>query len=338
MTQAITDEDLIGYLVGALDSDDRVAVESHLRANPGALRRLDRLHDMLAPLAADRVHPLPPAGLATRTVARLASYLVEHEPRVFESSSASGLAATLQCVMDEPIPATEPLAFPAEPRPLPRAPREAPETRIVGGRFRPDLLVACGIGLVTFGLIFSTIGKVRARNEMVACQNALRVTHTGCRATRTAQRSLPADRPGRDRRLCSPRCAASGQIPANSARRAPRALLTIAAPASTDAYTYTLGYRATGDLVGCAPEHESRRARPRSHLRRLPASSAPPSPGPVCPHSLGMNVLYAGGNVRTTTSALIGPNNDHIFQNVFGGVAAGAYRDDVVLGRPGDRP
>src|SRR5580765_6696202 len=105
MTQAITDEDLIGYLVGALDSDDRVAVESHLRANPGALRRLDRLRDMLAPLAADCVQPLPPAGLATRTVARLASYLVEHKPRVFESSSATELAATLQIVMDEPMPA-----------------------------------------------------------------------------------------------------------------------------------------------------------------------------------------------------------------------------------------
>ena len=64
-----------------------------------------------------------------------------------------------------------------------------------------------------------------------------------------------------------------------------------------------------------------------------PISSAAPAAGPVCPHALGMNVLYAGGNVRTTTSPLIGPNNDHIFQNVFGGVGAGAYRDDVVLGR-----
>ena len=51
-----------------------------------------------------------------------------------------------------------------------------------------------------------------------------------------------------------------------------------------------------------------------------------------------MNVLYAGGHVRTTTSPLIGPDGDHIFQNVFGDPRAGANRADVVLGRPGDRP
>ena len=171
---------------------------------------------MLTPLAVDREQPLPPAGLATRTVAHLASYLVEHEPRVFESSSASELAATLQSVMDEPIPATEPLAFPAEPRPLPRAPREAPETRIVGGRFRPDLLVACGIALFTVGLVFSAIGKVRARSEMVACQNALRVTHTGLSGyADTHGDRYPQIGPDATADSFAAVLAASGQVPAN---------------------------------------------------------------------------------------------------------------------------
>ena len=69
-----------------------------------------------------------------------------------------------------------------------------------------------------------------------------------------------------------------------------------------------------------------------------PSARAAPAAGPLCPHSFGMNVLYAGGNIRVTTSALIGPNQDHIFQNIYGSVGAGADRDDVVLGRPGDRP
>jgi hypothetical protein len=51
-----------------------------------------------------------------------------------------------------------------------------------------------------------------------------------------------------------------------------------------------------------------------------------------------MNVLFVGGNVRLTTSPLIGPNGDHIFQSVYGRAEAGADRADVVLGRPGDRP
>ena len=39
----MTDQDFTGYLLNALDADDRVAVEAHLRANPDAMARLDRL-------------------------------------------------------------------------------------------------------------------------------------------------------------------------------------------------------------------------------------------------------------------------------------------------------
>src|SRR5207248_1922854 len=62
---------------------------------------------------------------------------------------------------------------------LPRAPREAPETRAVGGRLRPDLFVAGGIALFAAGLVFSAVGKLRAQHEVTACQNALRTLHTG---------------------------------------------------------------------------------------------------------------------------------------------------------------
>src|SRR5262249_21462920 len=58
-------------------------------------------------------------------------------------------------------------------------PRDEPEVRLLGGRFRADILVACGIALFAGGLLFSAINKVRARNEMLACQNTLRTLHTG---------------------------------------------------------------------------------------------------------------------------------------------------------------
>jgi hypothetical protein len=51
-----------------------------------------------------------------------------------------------------------------------------------------------------------------------------------------------------------------------------------------------------------------------------------------------MNVLFVGGNVRLTTSPLIGPNGDDIYRNIYNCVGAGGHRTDAVLGRPGDRP
>jgi hypothetical protein len=51
-----------------------------------------------------------------------------------------------------------------------------------------------------------------------------------------------------------------------------------------------------------------------------------------------MNVLFIGGNVRVTTSPLIGPNGDDIYRNIFDRVAAGINQSDVVLARPNDKP
>jgi hypothetical protein len=70
----------------------------------------------------------------------------------------------------------------------------------------------------------------------------------------------------------------------------------------------------------------------------LPTASAAPTAGPVSPHAGCMNVLFVGGNVRLTTSPLIGPNGDDIYRNIYNCVGAGGHRTDAVLGRPGDRP
>jgi prepilin-type processing-associated H-X9-DG protein len=334
----MSDEDLIGFVIGALDADDRAAVESHLRADPVAAARLARFRLALAPLEADREPPPAPPELAIRTVARLAAYLVEHEPRPAEVVPSTLITNIVQSMTDTPPPVGEPAAS----RPLPRAPREEPETRAIGGRFRPDLLVACGIMLFASALVFSGVNKLRARNEMLACQNALRVTHTGLSGyADTHNDRYPQIGPNAPAGSFFVALANSGQIPQDFRPACPACPLPEpVTPTSAVGYTYTLGYRApTGDLVGMR--------RPTAGVDEYdlvpisadyPAPGAAPAAGPVCPHTLGMNVLFAGGNVRTTTSPLIGPNGDHIFQNVYGGIGAGANRADVVLGRPGDRP
>jgi prepilin-type processing-associated H-X9-DG protein len=176
---------------------------------------------------------------------------------------------------------------------------------------------------------------------LAACQNALRVTHSGLAGyADTHDNRYPQIGPDSTADSFASLLTASGQVPANFRPACPACPPPAVAVTTPDTFTYNLGYRTpVGDLVGL------RRPGPNSDEHDLvpisadyPAPAVAPVAGPVCPHRFGMNVLFAGGNVRSTTSALIGPNSDHIFQNVFGGVGAGAFREDIVLGRPGDRP
>src|SRR5262249_39151708 len=66
------DDNLVGYLLDALDADTRRAVEDHLRTHPEARARLDRLRRLLEPLEADREPPAPPPHLVQATLARVA--------------------------------------------------------------------------------------------------------------------------------------------------------------------------------------------------------------------------------------------------------------------------
>jgi hypothetical protein len=307
----MTDEDLIGYMAGALDADERAAVEADLRTNPSTAARLAELRRLLAPLEADRDSITPPRGLADRTLARLASVFTGRGPSV------------------EPI------------RSLPRAPRDVPESRTVGGRIRMDLFVACGIALVAGGLVFSAVGKVRARNEMLACQNTLRVMHVGLSGyADTHGNQYPQIGPDSTADSFAHVLAPSGQVPVNFKPVCPACpVLEPAGPPRSAGYTYTLGYRTpAGTLVGARRPSAGEEHDLVPIAADYPLAGAAPAAGPNCPHAMGMNVLYAGGNIRLTNSPLHGPNQDHIFQNLFGGVGAGANREDIVLGRPGDRP
>ena len=327
------DEDLIGYLLDALDPDDRAAVEARLRANPDAAVRLEQLRVALAPLEADREPPAPQPGLALRTLALVAEHIATHEPSRAEPAVARPVRAE-----PAPVAATR-LAVPAPPRPLRPPPREEPELPTIGGRLRLDLLVAGCIALVAGGLVFSAIGKVRTQNQMVACQNTLRTLNTGLtgyadtHGGRYPQVGI-ATNPTAD--TFAQALTDSGQVPANFRPCCPLAMADTRNPVG---YTYTLGYRTPeGGLLGISRADGSRESDLMPISADFPTAAAAPAAGPTCPHGRVMNVLFVGGNVRTTTSALIGPNADDIFRNWGGDVAAGKTPMDVVLGRPGDKP
>ncbi len=350
----MNDEELIGYLLDALDDDDeRAAVESHIRQNRDAAVRLEELRLAFVPLEADREPGPAPVGLALRTVARLAAHLAEHEPSRGEPAGAAAIVAVAHSLLTEETAAEveaeakaeaapSPLAFPApapSPR-LPRAPRDEPELTAVGGRFRPELFVAGGIALFAVGLLVSAVSKVRTENQMLACQNTLRTIHTGLGGYadthhgRYPQVGIGANPTAE---TFATVLSESGQVPANFRPCCPAAFTASPTPVG---YTYTLGYRAPdGDLLGLRrPEGAAEEHDLIPIVADFPTAEASPGAGPTCPHGSVMNVLDAGGQVLRTRSALIGPGGDDIFRNVYGQVAAGADRCDVVLGRPGDRP
>jgi len=340
------DENLIGYLLDALDSAEQDAVETQLRTNPSDVRRLDQLRHTLAPLASDRDQEVsPPVDLAFRTISRLAAHLAHHEPQSVESDPGTILAVA-QAMEADYVPEPHPLAFPTAPLSLHRAPREEPESRAVGGRLRPDLIVACGIALFAGGLILSGIGKLRAQNQVLVCQSNLRTLHTGLAGyADTHDGKYPQigteTNPTADTFIAA--LADAGQVPPGFRSCCPAD--PAAPPASSTpltspvGYTYNLGYRTpTNELMGLRRNSGSEEHDLVPISSDYPTAKAAPAAGPVCPHTAGMNVLYAGGNVRHSASPLIGPNGDDIYRNKFGRVAAGADVSDVVLGRPGDRP
>ncbi len=133
------DENLIGYLLKALDADEQREVEKYLREHPEAHKRLDQLRLGLDVLGRDADEGDPPAGLWVATLARVA----EHK---------CGTA-------------------------LPAVPAAAARSG-VGGRpsrwRRADVLVAALLLVVVGGLAAAWIARAQRDQHRIDCENNLR--------------------------------------------------------------------------------------------------------------------------------------------------------------------
>ncbi|HEV3387230.1 MAG TPA: hypothetical protein VG097_20595, partial [Gemmata sp.] len=292
----MNDEDLIGYLLGALEFDEQAAVETRLQAAPESLIRLEQMRLAFGPLEADRETGSPPPGLATRTIARLAAHLSEREPRTQKPTDLESLSAIFNTILVLPpkIESKEeqPVAVPVENRPIPRAPREEPETRTIGGRLRPDLIIACGIAFFACGLVFSAIGKVRAHYQLLNCQANLQTLHRGLVGyADTHDGNYPQIGTDQTADSFATTLADAGQLPEGYNPGCP-----VDAPGENRnpvRYAYSLGFRSpTGTLIGL---HRPNDALDEHDLLPIsadyPTASATPVPGPLCTHPPQMNVL-----------------------------------------------
>jgi prepilin-type processing-associated H-X9-DG protein len=327
------DENLVGYLLNAIDPDTHRRVDDYLRGHPEARGRLELLRGALAPLAADREPVAPPPGLWVNTLARVAEY---------------------RC------------------RNLPFAPPPGSRSAVPSRSWwrRPDALVAAAILLVTVSLVSPALQKLRHRHYQVeACKNNLRLFHQAVTAycdlhnnqlpmvqaeppcnvagvfvpilnqAGVLRPEISVSCPSREHR--PPACQSLDDL-RDVWRTRPDEFYRYSASLTT-CYAYSLGYR---DEAGRL--HGLRRDPGQSHQDFLPIlADRPPfdqrDPAVTDGNSRnhggdGQNVLYLDGHARFCTTRTVGVGGDDIYVNRRRQVAAGLDRDDTVLAASAARP
>ena len=326
-------EDIVGYLLNALDDADRRRVETALadpRQGPVLQRDLETLDRALRPLGRDRDPFAAPAGLASRTLA-----FVKTQP-----------------------PAA---AKPASPRPLPRPRSLSPaEGEWSGERSRAWLdraimaataLAAC---LLVGPLLLDSIAQSRARRAERNLQR-LSVALQGYAESHGMYPTPPGDGPLSRAGLYAPTLVSEERLVADdgtvlcpdtalarSGRFRVPSLEEVKAAVGTPRfdelvrtmggdYGYTLGHRdAAGGLV---PNRNGR----RTHHPIL-ADAPDPTGERSDNHPDGIHhVLFEDGHLeRLRPDAL--HRDDHLYRNHTGRVAAGIDPEDAVIGDSHHQP
>jgi hypothetical protein len=310
-------ENLLGYLLNALDLDEHREVEGYLREHPEASQRLGVLRRALEPLAADAEPPRPPADLVVRTL----SFVAEHGAH------------------DRPAAAA-----------VPTLPFEPPARR---GWRRPDVLVAAGLLLAISMLLVPAVQKARYHYQVSSCQHNLHLIHDALAQysdhNEGAFPRVDGDNPRRNfAGVFAPalveqgvfpsgvvlHCPASDQPPApvlslHEIDALPREQFEQVARTLGGCYAYSLGYRDGFDqLQGLY----------RGFPQPVPIlADAPPQAGrgnSLNHAGTGQNVLFTDGNVRFVNARDL-PGDDDIYLNRARRVAAGLDARDTVLGASG---
>jgi hypothetical protein len=313
------DENLLGYLLDALDPDARRAVEAHLRARPEARLRLAELRRLLAPLDADAETPEPPPDLAERTLERVA---------------------------DRPI-----RRLPAAPPPSPGQ-AGAPVRRNLR---RADLIAASLVLVLTAGLGMTWLARQWRDYQVLACQNNLRQMWTALQGYADqhpenggAFPRVQSEPPRNFAGVFTPILADSGVLTAETTPTCPAPGRRGPAPCSLadlddlarnqpdeyrartrdlgGDYAYTLGYRVGDALMGLSRDSGDLLPILADRPSDAGAGNSPNHGG------AGQNVLYIGGQVRWCAEPNVGVDQDDIYLNLKYRVLAGEHRFDTVLG------
>jgi prepilin-type processing-associated H-X9-DG protein len=322
------DENLVGYLLDALEPDERRKVEMYLRANPEARQRLQRVRKGLEPLEADLQPIDPPRDLWVRTLARVA----EHQCR--------------------PLPSA----------PLPPRSRAVPAQR--GWWRRADVLVAASLLFGILLLLPYGVNHLRYIHNITACQNNLRAfyaaltdysdRHQG-KFPDVATPPAPYNVAGMFVPMLHQSGARLDQVfvscPSNGRYRPSSLALEDAlamsgeeflrlAPTLAGCYAYSLGYHdATGYHGLRLDPREPHNVSLAILADRPPRDVGQGNPANSPNHSgKGQNVLFVDGHCAWCITRMVGVDRDDIYLNHDNMVAAGLNCEDVVLGTSDAHP
>jgi prepilin-type processing-associated H-X9-DG protein len=316
-----SNENLLGYLLNALDENGQREMEAYVAGSAEARDRLEALRRALEPLSADREEASPPPDLFYRTLGRVA----EHASR----------------------------------RELPRAP--APSPVQINHRppwRRVEFLVAASILIIALGSAASGLAHLRSSSGFAECRNNLRVFFAGLNAYHDEHRQFPdvkAEAPRDAAGMMVPMLVSAGVLdagdvnircPGNSVGRTCPVTYEDAkdlspgefdkvAPRLMSCYAYSLGY------------FDQRGTYHAPHLRGsndadVPLMSDRPPYGNDTGNSpnhggTGQNVLFQDGHVDYMTVRHRGKDSD-IFLNRDRTIGAGRDPQDACLGQSAARP
>jgi hypothetical protein len=325
-------EQLIRYLLGELDADERRDLQSRLKSSPELRAELEQLRSCFAANQdEDLFAPDAPTGLAARTAGRVVS-----GAGVSDSLGARH-GARLSHAGDSPAGFL--------------------------GWSLADLTVAGGVMLAVSMLIFPAIRNSRDGTRRVVCQNHLR--DLGVLTASFAHDHgglIPQVRPNENAGVFTARLILGGYIQAEDLAillicpGAPQAdkfragqvlplpnaeqiramtpdqLVRVTA-VSSPFYNYRFPYRVGAKYYDIRDEH-------RSLSPVIADASGDDENNPMSPNHCGrvVQVQWADGSVRPLTSITLPGLNDNMYRNDLGKAAAGLGPLDTVLGRSGASP
>lgn len=318
------DENLVGYLLNALEPDEHRQVEEYVRTHPEAAAKLERLRQALAPLAADAEPAAPSSRLVMGTFA---------------------LVAETVCVPRRP--SAPPV--PKQRRPMDWSWLRRPD-RIAAALAAAILLALTGLAA---GLVSTAVVHVHHQEQRVACQNNLSKWGRALAVYGDNHlNNLPTVEPGgphgiagifvpllndsglvtADMSVGCPSLGFRSGVPDYSTRQLeimyqtdPNRFQTVVPDLAKD-YAYSLGYVQNGQLLNW---------RHGAGEDQFPImADRPPFGFGNSPNhdGSGQNVLYIGGNVRWCSERTVGVGGDDIYLSKNGLLEAGVDSTDTVLG------
>lgn len=320
-----TQEELLGYVLGALEDDEEQSIREQLKADPRLRQELAEVRRRLRALEDTYCELAPPAGLAGRTCAYVASVSGTHTP-----VPAAGRTMT-------PLPLLG---------------------GVSGGFHTADLLAVCGVGALVVALLLPALAARRFDAQITACQDNLRLVTQALEVYSDNHSGyfpmIPAQGKSSAAGIYAPTLLRSGYLTEDRSLLCPGSsrvqkgrfhVPTVEELEQADApqlpqllaemggsYGYSLGHVTAGRYQGTRNAHRVRFAL----VADMPSDR--PDHQSFNHGGRGQNVAFEDGHVVFLTSSRPGPQLDDIYVNDAGQVDAGLHADDAVIAPSYVRP